>query len=90
VSGLNPKGLMIFVALLPQFTNPEGAWPVGAQMAVLGLAFVATCAAFYGALGGLARRVLLARPSAARAIGRVSGVGMIAAGALLVAHRILE
>ena len=36
VSGLNPKGLLIFVALLPQFTNPNRPWPVGVQMAVLG------------------------------------------------------
>lgn len=90
VSGLNPKGLLIFVALLPQFTNPEEAWPVAAQMAVLGLVFVATCAVFYFALGSLASGVLLTRPSAARAVCRLSGAGMIAIGALLIVPRILE
>lgn len=44
VSGLNPKGLLIFVALLPQFTNPQSPWPLAAQMIVLGLTFTLTCA----------------------------------------------
>ena len=35
VSGLNPKGLLIFLALLPQFTNPEWRWPVAGQIAIL-------------------------------------------------------
>ena len=90
VSGLNPKGLLIFVALLPQFTNPKDAWPAAAQMAVLGLAFIATCAVFYFALGSFARGVLHARPSAARALCRLSGAGMIVIAALLIVQRILE
>lgn len=90
VSGLNPKGLLILVALLPQFTNPKEAWPVAAQVAVLGLAFIATCAVFYLALGSFARGVLHARPSAARALSRLSGAGMIVIGALLIVQRILE
>src|SRR5712664_724612 len=47
VSGLNPKGLLIFLALLPQFTDPHGTWPIAGQIGVLGLAFMATCALFY-------------------------------------------
>jgi threonine/homoserine/homoserine lactone efflux protein len=27
VSGLNPKGLLMFVALLPQFADTNGTWP---------------------------------------------------------------
>ena len=38
VSGLNPKGLLIFVALLPQFTDPNWTWPIAGQIGVLGLA----------------------------------------------------
>lgn len=84
VSGLNPKGLLIFLALLPQFTDPDGGWPVGAQIGVLGLAFMATCALFYLCLGALARTVLHARPAAARLGGRLSGAAMIGIGAWLL------
>jgi threonine/homoserine/homoserine lactone efflux protein len=89
VSGLNPKGLLIFFALLPQFTDPEGGWPVAGQLGALGLIFTLNCAVFYLALGSCARLVLNARPSAARAVGRVSGVAMVVVGTLLIAERVL-
>jgi threonine/homoserine/homoserine lactone efflux protein len=89
VSGLNPKGLLVFVAVLPQFTDPRSPWPAGAQIAVLGAVFTATCAAFYLVLGAIARRVLLARPTAAWATSRLSGAGMVVIGALLVLDRVL-
>jgi threonine/homoserine/homoserine lactone efflux protein len=89
-SGLNPKGLLILLAVLPQFTNPKAAWPMAAQMVVLGMAFIATCAVFYLALGSFARGMLHARPSAASALRRLSGAGMIVIGALLVVQRVIE
>jgi threonine/homoserine/homoserine lactone efflux protein len=88
VSGLNPKGLLIFVALLPQFTSPGRAWPMAVQMSALGLVFVCTCAAFYLALGSVARTVLHSRPAAARAVNRLSGTGMIIVGAFLIIGRL--
>lgn len=88
VSGLNPKGLLIFVAMLPQFTDRAAAWPVWLQMGVLGVAFTLTCALFYGVLGLFARGVLRARPAAARALSRVSGVGMLLIGLALVVDRL--
>jgi threonine/homoserine/homoserine lactone efflux protein len=88
VSALNPKGLLIFLALLPQFTDPRGNWPPAAQLGVLGLVFVASCAVFYLCLGSVARRVLSSRPAAARAISRLSGAAMIVIGALLLADRL--
>ncbi|WP_371786241.1 LysE family translocator [Streptosporangium subroseum] len=90
VSGLNPKGLLIFLALLPQFTDPHGAWPVAGQIGVLGLAFMATCALFYLCLGALTRTVLRGRPAAARLISRLSGAAMIGIGAWLLTERILS
>jgi threonine/homoserine/homoserine lactone efflux protein len=87
VSGLNPKGLLIFLALLPQFTNPHEPWPVAGQIGVLGLAFMTTCAVFYFVLGSIARTVLHARTVVAGTVSRWSGAAMVAIGAaLLVDH----
>jgi threonine/homoserine/homoserine lactone efflux protein len=88
VSALNPKGLLLFVALLPQFTSPRWSWPLAAQLGLLGLVFVVNCAAFYLCLGTFARRVLHARPAAALALTRFSGAAMIVIGALLLIERL--
>jgi threonine/homoserine/homoserine lactone efflux protein len=85
VSALNPKGLLVFLALLPQFTSPRWSWPLAAQLGLLGLVFVVSCAAFYLVLGSAARRVLAARPAAARAVTRFSGAAMAVIGGLLLA-----
>jgi threonine/homoserine/homoserine lactone efflux protein len=89
VSGLNPKGLLVFLAILPQFTSPRGSWPLTVQLAVLGLVFTLSCAAFYLCMGSLAGQILRARPGTARAITRFSGTAMIVIGALLLAERLL-
>jgi threonine/homoserine/homoserine lactone efflux protein len=89
VSGLNPKGLLILLALLPQFTDPASGWPVAGQIGVLGLVFIATCAVFYVVVGSLARTVLRARPAVARLISRLSGAAMVVIGAALVADRLI-
>ncbi|WP_231336334.1 LysE family translocator [Actinomadura graeca] len=87
VSGLNPKGLLIFLALLPQFTDAGGSWPIAVQIGVLGSAFMATCALFYLCLGTLTRTALHSRPAAARLISRLSGTAMVGIGAwLLIDH----
>ena len=89
VSGLNPKGLLIFLALLPQFTSVQAPWPVAGQIVVLGLAFIVTCAGFYLGLGAVARTVLHARPGLAGAVGRVAGAGMVAVGVSLIIDRLV-
>ncbi len=89
VSGLNPKGLLVYLAVLPQFTTPRGPWPLTAQLGVLGLVFVLTCGAFYLSLGSVARKILESRPGTARAITRFSGAGMVVIGLLLLAERLL-
>jgi threonine/homoserine/homoserine lactone efflux protein len=88
VSGLNPKGLLIFLALLPQFTRPRQTLPVAGQVAVLGLVFIVTVAAFYLVLGTFAQTALRTRPAAARAVSRVAGAAMVVIGILLVAGRL--
>jgi threonine/homoserine/homoserine lactone efflux protein len=89
VSGLNPKGLLMFLAILPQFTSPRGGWPLAVQLAVLGLVFTLSCAAFYLCVGSFARKILRAQPGAARVITRFSGTAMIVIGALLLAERLV-
>ena len=84
VSGLNPKGLLIFLALLPQFTDPGGRWPPAVQLAALGLVFVLTCGGFYVLLGLGARGVLRTRPATARIVSRVSGAAMVVIAVLLL------
>jgi threonine/homoserine/homoserine lactone efflux protein len=88
VSALNPKALLMFVALLPQFTDPAAAWPLALQVAALGLTFTATCAAFYAALGTAARTLLARRPRTAAAVTRVAGAAMLLLGAALLAGRL--
>jgi len=89
VSGLNPKGLLLFVALLPQFTDRGGSWPIADQVAVLGLVFMLTCAAFYLGLGTFAGTIVHDRPALARLVTRLAGSGMIVVGTLLLADRLI-
>lgn len=89
VSGLNPKGLLVLLAVLPQFVTPHGSWPLAVQLGILGLVFTLTCAVFYLGMGSAARRILDGRPAVARAVSRLSGVAMIVLGVLLVAEHVL-
>ena len=89
ISGLNPKLFLLFVAVLPQFTDPGGSWPLAVQIVVLGLVHVANCAVVYLAVGVGARRVLSTRPAAARIVTGLSGVLMICIGAVLLVERLL-
>ena len=89
VSGLNPKALLLFLALLPQFITRGGAWPFTAQIALLGLVHTANCAVVYTGVGTTARRVLRTRPAAVTAVTRCSGAAMIAIGTLLLIERLL-
>ncbi|MEV4245707.1 LysE family translocator [Streptosporangium canum] len=89
VSGLNPKVFLLFLALLPQFTDPDAAWPLPLQITALGLVHVASCAVVYTGVGMGARRVLRARPAAARVVSRVSGAAMIALGGVLLAAQLI-
>ncbi|AGF73372.1 LysE family translocator [Corynebacterium halotolerans] len=84
VSGLNPKGVMAFVALLPQFVVPAAAWPPGAQLFTLGLVFIASAMCAYSLLGLFARKVLAGSDRASRILTGVAGTAMLllAAGML--------
>ncbi|MER7895099.1 LysE family translocator [Streptomyces sp. NPDC096046] len=87
-SGLNPKALLLYFSLFPQFIDPAGAWPVAGQTGLLGLLHMTACAVVYLTVGVLARTVLRTRPSAARAVTRASGVLMIVIGGYLLVERL--
>lgn len=90
ISGLNPKLFLLFLALLPQFTDPNGSWPIAGQIVALGLIHVASCAVVYTGVGSGARVVLGTRPAAARAVTRVSGVAMVVIGVFLLAEQLMH
>ncbi|MFJ8567573.1 LysE family translocator [Streptomyces sp. NPDC093514] len=88
ISGLNPKALLLYFSLFPQFIDPATGWPVAAQTGLLSTVHLTACAVVYLAVGILARTVLSTRPSAARIVTRISGAMMIAIGALLLVERL--
>ena len=83
ISGLNPKVFLLFLALLPQFTDPHGSWPLALQMSALGAMHLMTCTLIYLLVGYGSRAVLAARPQAAKGVSMVSGLIMIAIAIIL-------
>ena len=80
VTALNPKGIVFFVAFLPQFIQP--GVPVAPQMWVLAVTFVCLAtlnATLYALFAGSARR-LLASPKAQRRFHLAGGSLLSAAG----------
>ena len=90
VSGLNPKALLLFLALLPQFADRRAGWPLPVQLALLGSVFTLSCGTFYLGLGSVVRKLLASRPWITRILTRVSGAGMIGIGVLLLVSRYLR
>ena len=89
ISGINPKGLLFFVALIPQFVRPDAALSVPAQSGLLGLTFVLLVAVVYSGVALLARKLLHSRPGAARRVTLASGVIMVALGLVLLAEQLV-
>lgn len=80
VTALNPKGIIFFVAFLPQFIDPAG--DVTRQLWTLSATFVACAglnATAYAVFAGSARR-LLASPRAQRGFNLGGGALLSAAG----------
>ncbi|MDA5495450.1 LysE family translocator [Yersinia intermedia] len=86
ISGLNPKVFLLFLALLPQFTDVHAAWPLPLQMTALGLVHVISCGVVYLLVGYGSGTVLRTRPRAALNVSRISGGLMIIVAALLLAE----
>ncbi len=80
VTALNPKGIVFFVAFLPQFIDP--ASPVASQLWILSVTFVVMAmvnAALYAVFAVSARR-LLTTPRAQRRFNLAGGTLLSAAG----------
>ncbi|MBP1327178.1 threonine/homoserine/homoserine lactone efflux protein [Leucobacter exalbidus] len=88
-SGTNPKGLLLFVALLPQFVSLQAGWSASAQMLVLGFVFTITVAVIYTLVAFMSKRVVSQRPEFARYVSYASGVMMLVLAAVLVAEQLL-
>jgi threonine/homoserine/homoserine lactone efflux protein len=81
----NPKAIVFFTAVLPQFVDPDGA-PIPLQMVVLGaisglVALVSDSA--WGILAGSARSWLAGAPHRLERLGGAGGLVMIGLGARL-------
>jgi len=87
-SGLNPKGLLLYFAVLPQFITANSTISPTLQLAALGLLHVLGCAAIYGALaagsGAIGNR-LQKRPTTTRRIQHGAGLVLTVLGGKLLA-----
>jgi len=85
-SMLNPKGILVFAALLPQFVNPHlGGVPW--QMTAFGLTFTLICLCIYGGYAYLAGRLgekLATQPRFASLLRWLTGSVLIGLGARLL------
>jgi threonine/homoserine/homoserine lactone efflux protein len=83
----NPKWIVFFTAILPQFIDPAGA-PVPLQMVALGAIAVAIAVvsdSIWGMAAGTARSWLARSPRRLEALGGVGGLTMIGLGVRLAA-----
>lgn len=88
-SGINPKGLLFYIALVPQFVSPEASLPVPVQSGLLGLTFVLLAGMVYTGVALLARKLLQSRPGAARKVTLTSGIIMVALGVVLLSEQLI-
>ena len=85
VGATNPKSIVFFVAVLPQFVDPR-AGHVPAQMLLLGMVFVmiaVICDSSWALAAGTARGWLARSPRRLELIGGTGGLVMIGIGAYL-------
>lgn len=90
VSGLNPKVVLLFLALMPQFVSAGATWPLSAQIAALGAMHVLATVTFYCVLAVIAVRVLGARPQLFHTVSLVSGVLMLLLGSGLLVEQVVS
>ncbi|WP_312178373.1 LysE family translocator [Arthrobacter sp.] len=86
-SATNPKALLLYLALIPQFVDADAAMAVPLQSLVLGLAHFTVSVFVYTFVALGARRLLRSRPAAARAVTLASGIIMVALSVVLLAEQ---
>lgn len=87
-SGTNPKALLLYLALIPQFIHADAALPVPVQTAILGTSHMVLSLFIYTGVALGARALLRQRPTAARFITLASGLIMIALGLVLLIEQV--
>lgn len=87
-SGINPKALLLYLAVIPQFVRAGAPLPVPLQTAVLGLTHVVITVVVYALVAVAARRLLRAAPRRAQLVTLASGVIMLGIGAVLLAEQL--
>ena len=86
-SASNPKALLLYLALIPQFVDADAALAVPLQSLVLGLAHFTVSVFVYTFVALGARRLLRSRPAAARAVTLASGIIMVLLSVVLLAEQ---
>lgn len=89
-SGINPKALLLFLALLPQFTSHAASWPIAGQIAAMGIVQIINCAFIYTLVGLASKLVLRTRPEIARRVSQLSGIAMIAIALFLLFEQVVK
>ncbi|WP_155464659.1 LysE family translocator [Duganella radicis] len=89
ISGINPKALLLFLALLPQFTSVSNSWSIPTQITAMGAVQIINCAVVYSVVGIGSKFILRTRPEAARRVSQFSGIAMIVIAAYLVIGQVM-
>jgi len=87
VTALNPKGIIFFIAFVPQFL--DATRPIVPQMVILEAAFITVATinvVLYATLAAAARQTIR-KPAVQRAVNRTGGSLLIGAGLLAIAWR---
>jgi threonine/homoserine/homoserine lactone efflux protein len=87
VTALNPKGIIFFIAFLPQFLDPSR--PAIPQMLICGATFLVlaiTNASLYALMAAAARQTIR-KPVIQRRVNRIGGSLLIGAGLLAIGWR---
>lgn len=86
-SGTNPKALLLYLALIPQFVDADAGMAVPLQTLILGLSHFGVSVLVYTSVALAARRLLRSRPAGARAVTLASGVLMVCLSVVLLVEQ---